>query len=386
MAFALRHPHFNYRVLTVFTLVALPLVAIGAVIVLGVGQSQLRTAFGLQLSQVAEHTAAAVDAYMFRRIIDASMMGRVPTLRQAAASGSAAPFDASHVRQLDRAWQAAGAVPAGLGSVLTTDAAAFLRDTTRHDPIYREILLTDRFGRLVAASNVTTDYDQADEAWWREAFDDGEQGRVSVTDVRWDESARVYAFEIAVPVPDPSSERIAGVLKVVADIREMLASVASVEVGLTGEALLIRPDGSIVFSRHAVDPDARFFATALLQERLQAAKKASPQFRIVLAANADAGTRHLVGVAPSQLGASYPNLPWLVAVSQAEDELFAPVRTQVQNLLLVIGLTVIVVLILALWFSMRLSAPPVDMGMHLVEHPKVHRIAEEEEEEQASAL
>ncbi len=74
-----------------------------------------------------------------------------------------------------------------------------------------------------------------------------------------------------------------------------------------------------------------------------------------------------------------------MAVSQAEDELFAPVRTQVQNLLLVIGLTVIVVLILALWFSMRLSAPPVDMGMHLAEHPKVHRIAEEEEEEQASA-
>lgn len=380
MAFHLRHPYFNYRVLTVLTVVALPLVAVGAVIVLGVGQSQLRTAFGLQLSQVAEHTAAAVDAYLFRRILDVSMMGRVPTLRQAAAAGSGAPFDADRVRQMDREWQAARAVPAALASVMTNDATAFLRDTTRHDPIYREILLTDRFGRLVAASNVTSDYYQADEDWWREAFDDGEQGRVSLTDVRWDESARVYALEIAVPVAEPSSDRLAGVLKVVADIREMLASVAGVEVGQSGEAVLIRPDGSIVFSRRGVDPDARFFAAALLGERLEAAKKASPQFRLSLTANADDGTRHMVGVAPSQLGTSYPALTWMVAVSQSEDELFAPVRTQVQNLLLVIGLTVIAVLILALWFSMRLSAPPADVGMHLVEHPKVHRIAEEEEE------
>ena len=298
MAFALRHPHFNYRVLTVFTLVALPLVAIGAVIVLGVGQSQLRTVFGLQLSQVAEHTAAAVDAYMFRRIIDVSMMGRVPTLRQAAASGSAAPFDASHVRQLDRAWQAAGAVPAGLGSVLTTDAAAFLRDTTRHDPIYREILLTDRFGRLVAASNVTTDYDQADEAWWREAFDDGEQGRVSVTDVRWDESARVYALEIAVPVLDPSSERIAGVLKVVADIREMLASVASVEVGLTGEALLSEPPvagGGVAGGGRVVRAGPYAGAEPAARDRPDGHRRAHPG-AVVLDAPVGAAGRH--GYAP----------------------------------------------------------------------------------------
>ena len=62
-------------------------------------------AFGLQLSQVAEHTAAAVDAYVFRRILDVSMMARVPTLRQAAAAGSAVPLDAERVKRLDREWQ-----------------------------------------------------------------------------------------------------------------------------------------------------------------------------------------------------------------------------------------------------------------------------------------
>jgi hypothetical protein len=198
--------------------------------------------------------------------------------------------------------------------------------------------------------------------------------------VRWDESAKVLALDIAVPVPDPLSERPAGVLLVVADVREMLASVAGLEFGRTGEALLIRPDGSIVLSRNATTPESHFFATALLQERLQALKKGPAQFRTSFAASADDGTRHLIGVAPSQLSVSYPNLPWLVVVTQAEDELFAPVRTQVTNLLLVLSIAVVAVLILSLWFSMRLSAPPVEVGVQLVEHPKVHRIAEDDSE------
>ena len=379
MAFHLRHPQFNFRVVTVFALVAIPLAAIGATVVLGVGQSQLRQAFGLQLSQVAEHTAAAVDAYVFRRIIDVSMMARVPTLRQAAAAGSAVPLDAERVKRLDREWQATRKVPADLASTMTSEAAALLRDTTRNDPIYREILLTDRSGRLVAASNVTTDYYQGDEAWWREAFNDGEQGRVSITDVRWDESAHVLALDIAVPVPDVSSERPAGVLMVVADVREMLASVAGLEFGRTGEALLIRPDGSIVLSRNAVGPDDRFFATALLQERLQTLKKGPAQFRTAFAASGDDGAQHLIGVAPSQLSVSYPNLPWLVAVSQAEDEVFAPIRSQVTNLLLMIAIAVAAVLILSRGFSMWLSAPAFDAGVQLVEHSKVHRIADDNE-------
>jgi hypothetical protein len=379
MAPHLRSPRFNFRVLTVFALVAIPLAAIGATVVLGAGQYQFRQAFGLQLSQVAEHTAAAVDAYVFRRIIDVTMMGRIPTLRQASATASTQPLDAERVKRLDAEWQATRKVPAELAGILTNEASTLLRDTTRHDPIYREILLADRSGRLVAASNVTSDYYQGDEAWWRDAFNDGEQGRVSLTDVQWDESAKTLALDLAVPVPGLAGERPAGVLLVVADVREMLAAVAGLEFGRTGAALLIRPDGSIVLSRDAIGPEARFFAAALLQERLQALKKGPAQFRTSFAATAGDGTRHLIGVAPSQLSASYPALTWLVAVTQAEDELFAPVRTQVTSLLLVIAIAVASVLILSLAFSMWLSAPAVETGMQLVEHPKVHRVAEDDE-------
>ena len=71
------------------------------------------------------------------------------------------------------------------------------------------------------------------------------------------------------PVPAPSGEDLAGVMKIVADSREMLVGIAGLELGTSGEAMLVRPDGSIVFSRRAYDPKTRFFAAELLRQRLE---------------------------------------------------------------------------------------------------------------------
>jgi hypothetical protein len=380
-----RFPRLSFRVLTVFSVVAMPVLVLGAVIVIGMGYAHLRSSFGQHLSQVAEHTAATVDAYVFRRILDVSLLARIPDVRQVAVAGNREPFDPDRVRELDREWQRLGAVPAALSGLLENDASRVLADLVRHDPIYQEVLVTDRAGRLVAASNVTSDYDQADEAWWREAYDDGLRGRVSVGDVTWDQSARVYAVEIAVPVTDPVDEQLAGILKVVADVRELLAVVEGLRMGATGEATLVRDDGSIVVSQRRIDPGARYFAADLLRENLQRVRGEDPQFRLSFSARAPDGRSRFVGIAPSQLSASFPNLPWLIAVSQVEDELLGPVRAQAWYMVLVVVLTAVAVLIAALWFSMRLAAPTYDFDMHLVEHAKIPRydpdVDETEDEE-----
>ena len=385
MSLRLRHPHMNARVLTVFALASLPLLAVVAIVALAAGQAQFRQAFELQLSQVAEQTASAVDAYMYHRFVDVVMLGRTPAVREVAAEGSARPFDPMRVHELDYQWRNTGQVPAELKPVLENQAAAFLRDQIAHDAIYREVLLTDKYGRLVAASGVTSDYDQSDEDWWLDARDRGLTGRLAVSDVRWDDSAKLFALEMAVAVPSPSGDEAVGVLKVVADIREMLAFIAGTRLGVTGEAALVRADGTIVYSPRQRQPNARFFAATLLRERLDAVDQGAPTFGLAFTArdtedSPDQGALYVVGVAPSQLGMTYPNLSWVVAVSQAEEELFSPVRTQAISLLVVIAIATMVVLILALWFSMRLAAPPLDeeVDMHLVEHPPAPRMADEE--------
>ncbi|MFO7692011.1 MAG: cache domain-containing protein [Vicinamibacterales bacterium] len=373
-----RHlPHINVRVFTILVFVSLPLYALAAVMVLGTGQAQLRDAFGLQLTDTAQQAAATVDSYVFRRIIDVSILARVPDVQSAAAAGSRTPLDVARAREIDTLWVSQpGATAARLG-VLETPASQFLRDIVSNDQAYREILVTDREGRLVAASNATSDYIQSDETWWKEAFNDGTRGLVAVSDVLWDESAKSHAIEIAVPVTERPGERLVGVLKVVADARELLAVAAGVKSSMSGEAFLIREDGSIVFSRRGIGGQAQFFAADLFRERMKSYKAGDPQFRIDFSARDQSGRSYLVGIAPCQLGSSYPHLAWMVAVTQAEDELFAPARAQMWRMLGVFGLVAAAVLAIAVWFSLRLAAPPVGTDTHITEHTEVPRIEEE---------
>ncbi|MBI2834965.1 MAG: cache domain-containing protein [Acidobacteria bacterium] len=390
MAPRFSHPHINYRVLTVLMLVALPLLAIGGLVALGVGQAQLRETSGLHLEQLAERTAAAVDAYVFRRVIDVSLLARIPQVRETAAAGSREPLDAERIRQIDQQWQREQKPPPAAAGLLENATSRFFRDLAERDQIYSELLLTDREGRLVAASDVATDYFQADEDWWRQAFN---TRRTSVSDVRWDESTRTYAIEISVPVLAAGSDEVMGVLKAATNSREMLAAVSGLQLGGTGEAVLVRKDGSLVYSRRGVQAGTQFFAADLLRESLGLAgapaeqrtraatdRAGDPQFRVHFSARTADRGRALVAVAPTQLGMSYSDLQWLVAVYQAEDELFAPVRAQMWYFLLLLATVAVAVLAFALWFSMRLAAPPFEIDMELVKHAKVHRIDEEEEQ------
>jgi Cache domain len=367
---ASRFPRLNPTVLAVFLIVSLPILAAGILFVLLAGQNRMRDVYGSHLAHLAQQTSSVLDSYVYRKILDVSLLGRAPEVRTAAVAGSRQPSDAARVQALDKEWRASGQVPTALAPLFDGAASRFLADIVTNDQIYRELILTDRHGRLVAASNRASDYDQSDEEWWKNSFDDGLRGRVSVTDVRWDESARARAIEIAVPVLEPDANRLTGVLKAVIDARELLAPVAGLPAGASGQATLLRDNGSIVYSsRTGTDPNARFFATKELGERLQALKLAEGQGegRVHFRARGQEGGE-VVGVARSQLGLSYPNLNWLVAVSQSEREFLSPIRAMGLWLALLFAVTAILVLLLALWFSMRLAAPAVDAEMGLVEH------------------
>jgi hypothetical protein len=370
-------PRLNKRVLAVFLVVGLPILALGIGVVLALGQARLTESYGRHLAQVAQQTAASIDAYVYRRLLDVSLIARTPDLRVEALASSSRPFAQDDAEALDRVWQQRGARPDALAVLLQTKVSKYLADIVAHDRIYRELLLTDRFGRLVAASGPSTDYFQGDEDWWKATVEGS--GQAMVTDVRWDESARVHAIEIAVPVPEPDSDVLAGVLKVVTDSREMLAAVGGVQFGASGQAVLLRENGSIVFSRRTSDPSARFFASEEIQKQAPALLAGGPESGAFFKAPSPEGDVQLVGLAASQLGRTYQHLSWVVAVTQSEREALAPVEAIGLYLLIVFVLTVAVVLLLALWFSVRLEAPAVEEDMRLVEHPPVSHVGDVDE-------
>ena len=366
----------NYRVFTTLLLIGLPVLVVASFLVLENGRAKLRDAFGLKLSQRAEQSASAIDAYVYRRIVDVSMLARVPEVRAEAERANLRPVVSAQAAEMDRAFAAVDVKRPAVVAILGTPASKYFADITRQDPIYREILLTDRAGRLISASNITSDYDQSDEDWWKRVMADPTRGEATLSDVRWDDSARIYAMEIAVPVSG-QDERPAGVLKIVADIREMLASVAGMDIGSDGEAMLVRRNGTIVFSRQAVQPSARFFGADRLKERLDAADSSGPS-RLFFTADSADGASQLIGVATSQLSSTYPHLPWVVVAWQPESELLAPVQSLYRSLLLVLALTAICVIGLAFWFSLKLSKSAMGIDMALVPHAPIHRVADEE--------
>lgn len=364
----------NTRVLTVFLLVSIPALVVGVALVLAFADARLSDSHGQHLQDIARQTAADVDEYVYRRILDVSVLARTPDVRREAASASARPFDPADAEVIDHEWAQTTKPPGAVTAALDSTASQYLRDIVTHDRIYRELLLTDVQGRLIAASNVTSDYFQGDEDWWKTARDDGRRGTVSLSDVRWDKSAGVYAIEVAVPVPAPGGDELVGILKAVTDSREMLAAVGSLRLGETGNAWLVRPNGSVVYGPDAPRSGATFWAADALRNRADVLAKGGPTGGTYFEAQAADGEDHIVGVAQSQLGSSYPGLSWIVAVSQARDELLAPVRVIGWYLLVLFALAALLVLGLALWFSIRLAAPQVDIDMHLVEHPEVSHV------------
>ena len=66
-------------------------------------------------------------------------------------------------------------------------------------PDYSDLLITDQYGALVAATHHIDDYYQGDEAWWRTVWNNG-GGAIYVSQPFFEESVQTYVAEIAVPV------------------------------------------------------------------------------------------------------------------------------------------------------------------------------------------
>jgi len=139
-----------------------------------------------------------------------------------------------------------------LKKVLANPIAAKLRAIRRSDPRISEILVTDRFGQLVAATGQTTDYYQADEDWWQGADHGG--GRIFVPPVSYDQSSQVWSVDLCLPIFDEGGG-VVGVTKTVFDITQWLGGVSR-EVGrMPVTVMLVRRDGGIAYLHDASHPE-----------------------------------------------------------------------------------------------------------------------------------
>lgn len=100
-----------------------------------------------------------------------------------------------YIDDRDQAWRQASQGGALVQDVLENDLSRSLQAREQRDTVTSEIIVTNRHGALVGATGKTTDYRQDDEAWWKQARQDG-----IYIDYQFDESADTWGVEIALPL------------------------------------------------------------------------------------------------------------------------------------------------------------------------------------------
>ncbi|MBU0683422.1 MAG: PAS domain-containing protein, partial [Candidatus Omnitrophica bacterium] len=104
-----------------------------------------------------------------------------------------------------------------------------------------------KYGGIVASSGKTSDFYQADEVWWQEAFDNGE-GKVFVGEIEYNESSGLWAIPFAMPIEDENG-KVLGICKILIDVKVFFNPVAQFHIGKTGHAFMFDENGNIMFHK-----------------------------------------------------------------------------------------------------------------------------------------
>ena len=161
-------------------------------------------------------------------------------------------WNAEQVAALDKAWIDKDAsikdIQAG---ILKNPISAYLNTFLKNNPNEVEVFVTDVKGLNIAMTDTTSDFLQGDEGWWKSAFNNG-AGALFIDQAEYDESSKVYAMNVGVPIRDPESNATIGVLRGTLDISLVFNILKDIHAGQTGEIVLVDKDGVMLSS---TDPE-----------------------------------------------------------------------------------------------------------------------------------
>jgi len=236
------------------------------------------------------------------------------------------------LEDLDRDWQAADAddplIRSRINNLLSQVELAQFK---ANFPDHVEVFITDRYGAVVAATGRTSDYYQADEAWWQAAYNNG-QGAVYIGSPEFDESTQTLGSIIAVPLYAHDSDSVVGILRSTYNVVPLLNALSVAEPGETGKVELYLPGGMELkpgFDQPQPADELDFKTlnnvdyVELIHNDISAFASAAP----------------VTDITNDPLIAS---LGWILVISQDQEEILAPVKTQ-EQLIQLLGLSIIAI-------------------------------------------
>ncbi len=346
------------RILILFLILGIPPLILAHLLLVTRAENRFRDVVGTYFGQTAQQLQAGLIHYIEGLEVQIANLTTVAEIQQIVhRSNQSVPSEQTfqaQMEQIDRDWPSLSPETSQLMTqVLDNPASAFIREHNRVTAAFREILVSDRFGRLVAASGKTSDYFQADEPWWRAAYLEG-KGQRYISDITYDESAGVYSIEIAEPIRDSMSGDVVGIVKGIVDSHEMFGMLDNLRFGRESTAVVIRPDGTMVTSPGSTDPYpyARQVLANLDDSRRWAEVPAPrPGF--------------FIGLPRAGVNTEIPELNWVLFIEAPYGEVFSPFQDLRSWFLYIALISVGLVIVLALIFTWILSKPIIQTDPHL---------------------
>ena len=212
--------------------------------------NQTTTQVGDELVTLNNEVIQRAADQVFYELTVLETLSRTPSLVDAVieANQDRAEWTADEISQMDQAWiDEQSSIDETVTIIQKNTLTKYLKEFIENNPNEIEVFVTDEKGLIVAMTDRTSDFLQADEGWWQSAFSDG-KGDPFIDSVEYDESSQSYAMNLGVPVFDSSSGKVVGILRGTLDISLLIQTLGQVKVGETGNAVLLDGDGNILYS------------------------------------------------------------------------------------------------------------------------------------------
>ncbi|MBL7069240.1 MAG: HAMP domain-containing protein [Candidatus Omnitrophica bacterium] len=234
-----------------------------------------------------------------------------------------------------------------LGSTLSRRLAKI----TVEDESIAEIFITDKEGGLVASSRRTSDFYQADEEWWQEAFSGGD-GRIFIGDVEFDKSAGVLGITIASPVKNSENE-IIGICKAVVGLKQFLKPLQGFKIGETGHVVLVDRNGYLLYHRGIEPQTARFISRRDFQNISSKTKRG-----FITTDSYMHNKKIFITYAQVDNPLFLENrILWWICLAQSAEEVFRPTKRLLLQGALLTPFLILIIIFLAYKFSERFIEP-----------------------------
>ncbi|WP_447986781.1 sensor histidine kinase [Nitrospira sp. Nam74] len=315
------------RIVLAFFLVGCIPLFIGLLLASMSGMRSLRNGIGGNFQAIASQTADRVTMLVDSQVQALRLLASAPLrVRQpVSAANLSYPVHSSIpdvIHQRSRAWEQGTDVSTRL---LSSELSRFLVETkVRDDDKVVGLMITDRYGAIVAASSEPDRYFFGNEPWWRDIQSE-QSGHVYISDLIPGQHGSFRTpeetIDIAVPIFDDHQRTIIGAIKASYRFDGFFAMIKEIRIGQTGHAMLFDSAGQPLVCPVLPRP------AHLIHQQLMAMIVSHEPGWGIAEDDAHGAYDTVVGFAPVR-GLGKPNNTWHMFVRQHPSETYAPIREQ----------------------------------------------------------